>query len=76
MTRPHHIAVTPVDGGWSIACDGGLEPMLFLSGGRAEAHARALARRLSEAGDTVEVVVRDRNSAVVGSTRYLSGEIA
>ena len=45
MTRQHKIAVAPVDGGWSIACDGGLEPMMFLSGARAEAQARALAQR-------------------------------
>ena len=76
MTRRHRIAVSPVDGGWSIACDDGLEPMMFLSGARAEAQARALARRLAEAGEEVELTVRDRSSALVGHTRYLAGEIA
>ena len=77
MTRRHHnIAVAPVDGGWSIACDGGLEPMMFLSGGRAEAHARALARRLSKAGDEVRLTVCDRSQTLIGETRYFAGEVA
>jgi hypothetical protein len=70
-----HIAVAPVDGGWSLACDAGLEPVMFLSGGRAEAQARALARRLSEDGGVVRVTVRDRSSAVIGSVRYCAGQI-
>jgi hypothetical protein len=73
MIRQHHIAVAPVDGGWSLACDGELEPMMFLSGGRAEAHARALAQRLSAAGGEVHLTVRDRSRAVVGSARYSDG---
>ena len=70
MTHRHQIAVSPVAGGWSLAVDGGLEPMMFLSGARAEAQARALAQRLSEAGGDVEVTVRDRSRALVGSTVY------
>jgi hypothetical protein len=71
MARQHHIAVAPVEGGWSLACDeAGLEPMMFLSGARAEAHARALARRLSAAGGEVQLTVCDRSRAVVGSTHY------
>ena len=73
MTRRHHIAVAPVDGGWTIACDSGLEPMMFLSGGRAEAKSRALARRRSDAGGDVHLTVRDRTRAVVGETRYYAG---
>jgi hypothetical protein len=48
---------------------------MFLSGGRAEAQARALARRLSEDGGVVRVTVRDRSSAVIGSVRYCAGQI-
>jgi hypothetical protein len=70
MARRHHIAVAPVEGGWSLICDGALEPMLFLSGGRAEAHARALAHRLAEAGGEVHVTVHDRSRALVGSMRF------
>ena len=76
MNRHHHIAVAPVDGGWSIACDGGLEPMMFLSGARAEAQARALARRLSEAGGDVQLTIRDRSRTLVGRAHYLAGELA
>lgn len=76
MTRQHKIAVAPVDGGWSIACDGGLEPMMFLSGARAEAQARALAQRLSDAGGDVQLTVRDRSRALVGQTRYRAREFA
>ena len=74
--RQHQIAVVPVDGGWSVACDGGLEPVMFLSGARAEAQARALAQRLSEAGGDVRLTVRDRSSAVVGQSRYCAREPA
>ncbi len=75
MTRRHDIAVWPVGGGWSLDCGPGLEPMMFLSGARAEAHARALALRLSEAGGEVQLTVRDRSRTLVGQTRYLAGEI-
>jgi hypothetical protein len=70
MNPRHLIAVAPVGGGWSVACDGGFEPMMFLSGARAEAQARALARRLAEAGVEVELAVRDQADALVGRTRY------
>jgi len=76
MTCQHHIAVAPVEGGWSVVCDGGLEPVMFLSGARAEAQARALASRLSEAVGDVVVTVRDRSRTVVGSLRYCGGRIA
>ena len=65
-----HIAVAAVDGGWSLTCDGGLETLLFLSGARAEAQARALACRLSEAGDEVRLTVHDRSCTVVGQLLF------
>ncbi|CAN7301580.1 hypothetical protein LJR225_001629 [Phenylobacterium sp. LjRoot225] len=76
MTCQRHIAVVPVEGGWSLACDVGLEPVMFLSGGRAEAQARALASRLSEDGGEVQVTVRDRSRKVVASLRYYAGQVA
>jgi len=69
MTRSYQIAVEPVAGGWSVVSDG-REPMMFLSGARAEAQARALARRLSEAGEDVELIIRDRSRTVAGAARY------
>jgi hypothetical protein len=76
MTQHYTIAVAPVEGGWSVACDAVREPMMFLSGGRAEAQARALAMRLSEAGDEVELTVRDRAHVLVGRASYPGQELA
>jgi hypothetical protein len=71
MSQQHCIVVGPVEGGgWQLDCDMFQAPMMFLSGGRAEAQARALARRLSDAGDEVELIVRDRAQVVVGSARF------
>lgn len=76
MTQNYRISVAPVDGGWSVSCDAMREPMVFLSGARAEAQARALARRLSQAGEEVELTVHDRASVLVGSTCYSAREFA
>lgn len=76
MDHERQIAVAPVEGGWSLACDVGLEPVMFLSGARAEAQARALACRLSEDGGEVRVTVRDRSRTVVGSVCYAAGRLA
>jgi len=76
MTHQYSIVVGPVEGGWALDCDAIQAPMLFLSGARAEAHARALATRLSEAGDDVELIVRDRACVVVGLARYAAQSLA
>jgi hypothetical protein len=60
--------VNAIDGGWSLDCVPGPEPILFLSG--AQAQARALACRLSEAGEEIRLTVQDRPHAVVGSLLY------
>jgi UDP:flavonoid glycosyltransferase YjiC (YdhE family) len=49
--------------------------MMFLSGARAEAHARSLARRLSDTGEEVRLVVHDRSRQLVGQARYGSAEL-
>jgi len=71
-----HIAVSAIDGGWSLHCVPGPEPILFLSGARAEAQARALACRLSEAGEEIRLTVEDRSRALVGSLLYSPGATA
>jgi hypothetical protein len=77
LTHHSNIAVGPVEGGgWSVAWDGVGQPMLFLSGARAEAHARALALRLCDAGEDVDLTVRDRARVLVGSARYRAGTFA
>jgi hypothetical protein len=75
---PHEfvISVSPVDGGWSVRCEDGLQPMMFLSGARAEEQARALARRLSLYGDIAQVRVHDRGGKLVGATRYFGAREA
>jgi hypothetical protein len=76
MWRDHTILVAPVDGGWSVHCDEGLQPLMFLSGARAEEQARALARCLARGGEDAQVVVHDRASTLVGSTRYRGAKSA
>lgn len=68
--REYRISVTPVAGGWTVRYDEELQPVMFLSGARAEQHARALARRISESGHDAQVLVHDRSFALVGATRY------
>ncbi|HEY8616249.1 hypothetical protein [Phenylobacterium sp.] len=70
----HRISVTPVDGGWSLACEGETQPQLFLSGRCAEAQARALALALSRAGDEAFVYIHDRTDALIGATRYSAAD--
>jgi hypothetical protein len=57
----HTICVKPFDAGWSVACDGADNSMLFLSGAKAEAAARALARNVAQAGKpaAIEIWLRD-----------------
>ena len=66
----HRISVGPVTGGWEVRLDTTLHPMLFLSGGRAEEHARGLAARLSGAGQEAFVYIHDRSDALVGTMRF------
>lgn len=75
MRHCFEISVSPVEGGWSVECVGRWRPMLFLSGARAEQQARAIARRLSDSGDDVQVTVRDRDRVLVGSTRYFAPKL-
>jgi hypothetical protein len=70
MSEDFKITVGPVDGGWSVRCDHNLEPVMFLSGGRAEQYAKALAMRMSRAGRSAQVLVHDRTLALVGASRY------
>lgn len=68
---PHNekIVVMPVDGGWCMSCTCE-EPLMFLSGGRAEAEARRLARCLADLGLSCDVEIHDRCDHVVGRTLY------
>lgn len=69
----HEIKVEPVDGGWSVRCWLMGQPQLFLSGRRAEESARRLAERMAMSGEEADLVIHDRNHAVVAARRYRAG---
>ncbi|MEO8115763.1 MAG: hypothetical protein ABI655_15345 [Phenylobacterium sp.] len=64
------ISVSPVEGGWAVRFDYSLQPMMFLSGGRAEAQARAMAAVMNSLGHAAEVRVHDRSGRLAGQSSY------
>jgi hypothetical protein len=64
-----HVSVRPIQGGWMLVC-GPDPPLVFLSGGRAEAGAHRLGQSLATIGSDATVRVHDRTGQVVGETRY------
>lgn len=68
--------IGPVAGGWMVDGVEGLEPLIFRSGARAEAYARALARVIAEGGSDAEVAVLDRGRRPVGAFRYRACDYA
>ena len=62
-------SVIPVDGGWAVQQAVG-EPLMFLSGGRAEAKAVQLAELSRRMGDPARVLIHDRNGALIGERAY------
>ncbi len=66
------ISVIPVQAGWAVEADGG-EPMVFLRGGRAEAHAQRLGLASWSAGVPARVLVHNRSGELVGSWRFGPG---
>ena len=69
MNASRIIWVSPLADGWAVLCSG-LEPLVFRSGGRAEAQARRLAACLAELGRGVQVRVLDRARNLVGTQVY------
>ena len=63
------IWVSPLADGWAVLC-AGFEPLVFHSGGRAEAQARRLAACLARLGRAVQVRVLDRTRSLVGTRLY------
>lgn len=68
--KEFRVRVRPLSEGWIVEPDGAVEPLIFRSGGRAEAKAHELARTLAVAGAPAEVLIHDRSHEVVGSTKY------
>ena len=66
------IWVSPFANGWTVWC-AGIEPLVFRSGGRAEAHAKRLAACLARLGRAVQVRILDRSSNLVAAQLYPAG---
>lgn len=69
MSGDRVILVSPLATGWAVLC-AGIEPLVFRSGGRAEAQARRLAACLAKLGRGVQVRILDRSRNLVGAQLY------
>ncbi len=69
MSVQRIIWVSPLAEGWAVFC-AGFEPLVFRSGGRAEAQARRLAACLAGLGRSVQVRILDRARNLVGAQLY------
>jgi hypothetical protein len=76
MAQLADILVEPVEGGWCVQFRDGCESLMFLSGGRAEDHARILAGCLAGCGQDVLVEFHDRHNALAGVVRFRGGRPA
>lgn len=66
------IEISHLNGAWRLQVNDDLQPILFLSGGRAECAAQFLARRFAEIGCSARVKIHDMQNALVGEHRYLA----
>ena len=72
MLKDVLLRVRPAGEGWMVDCGREVAQLHFLSGGRAEAQAHALAQTLARTGADARVLVHDRAERLVGSTRYFA----
>jgi hypothetical protein len=72
MPDKHQIRVKPCGDGWTVECDEVGQPILFITGGRAEHHARAMAAAMAKAGCDVRLLICDRKGDVVAIGRHFS----
>lgn len=72
MNTNRIIWVSPLADGWAVIC-AGIEPIVFRSGGKAEAQAKRLAACLEKLGRAVQVRILDRSRTLVGSQLYPAG---
>jgi hypothetical protein len=70
------VRVRPVGAAWLVDGAEGLEPLLFLSGAKAEAQAHALAKSIADSGADARVAVHDKTDQLVGTRRYFAREEA
>ena len=64
------ISVVPVGDGWAVRSNGFDNEMLFQAGAKAEAAARALARRSAAEGVSAEVTIYLRDGALAGRVSH------
>jgi hypothetical protein len=66
------VKVRPMGAAWVVESAERLEPLLFLSGAKAEAQAHAIARSIARTGGDARVAVHDRAQQLVGTVRYFA----
>lgn len=64
-----NVSVAATNAGWLVQSDA-CEPVMFLSGGRAEAHARGLAAALARAGLAANLTVHDGKGREIARRAY------
>jgi len=62
--------VSPIEGGWMVEGPPALAPLVFRSGGRAEAKAETLAKAMTATGADARVVLFDRTGQPIGTKRF------
>ena len=60
------INVAPAEDGWAVDSSALEGPLLFQSGGKAEAAARLLAEQLARSGQVAEIVIVLRDGSIAG----------
>ncbi|HKP77504.1 MAG TPA: hypothetical protein VJU34_00090 [Phenylobacterium sp.] len=70
------VKVRPVGTAWIVEGAERLQPLLFLSGAKAEAQAHAIAQSIAKTGGDARVAVHDRAEQLVGTVRYFAEEAA
>jgi hypothetical protein len=74
MTRV--ISVKPFGEGWTVQSDAFDSEMMFLSGAKAEAAARRLAKTLSYSGQSAEIRIFLRDGALAGQLSVPAADLA
>ena len=70
------IAVKPIGNGWSVQAEAFMSEMVFLSGAKAEAAARRLARTLSDNGQASQIRIFLRNGELAAEFAVPARDIA
>jgi hypothetical protein len=68
------VKVRPMGAAWVVDGAERLEPLLFLSGAKAEAQAHAIAKSIAKVGGDARVAIHDRTEQLVGTIRYFADD--